>query len=100
MYVGGGYVAHAPKGGTIRLDPLPVFTGEQVPELVSRVPFYDQDAAVERALRLIGKPYDVLPANCEHLVNYAQTGVAFSQTVRAIGTLAFLGGLIWVGGRA
>ena len=48
---------------------------------------------------MIGKPYDVLASNCEHLVNYAQTGVAFSQTVRAIGAVALVGGLIWAGSR-
>ena len=99
VYVGHGYVVHAPKGGTARLDPLSVFAGRQVPEFVSRVAVEEQKDVVSRALSMVGKPYDALAANCEHLVNYAQTGLAFSQTVRTIGAIAVVGGLMWAGGK-
>jgi Lecithin retinol acyltransferase len=38
--------------------------------------------AVERALQLMGKPYDLINFNCEHFANEVQTGIAFSSQVR------------------
>lgn len=38
--------------------------------------------AVERALRLINQPYDLINFNCENFANVVQHGVSFSNQVR------------------
>lgn len=38
--------------------------------------------AVERALKLMGKPYDFIDFNCEHFANEVQTSISFSPQVR------------------
>jgi len=97
---GGDYVAHAAKGGTVALITLDEFAGGQVPEVASRVPWDQQEAAVERALSKLGQPYDALFANCEHLTSFAQTGQAWSPTVFAITLAVSVVGLVWASRRS
>lgn len=60
--------------------------------LVARVAggAFEQEQVVQRALSLIGQPYDLLKFNCEHLAYYAQTGVPRSPQLAA----AFVLGII------
>lgn len=38
--------------------------------------------AVERALKLMGKPYSLIDFNCEHFANEVQTKISFSPQLR------------------
>lgn len=86
--LGGEYVVDAANGENVRLVSLHDFAGGQVPRVLSRVPWSKQQEVVERALSHLDEPYDPLFSNCEHVANDAQTGVAFSPTVRALMTVA------------
>lgn len=45
--------------------------------------------AVQRALVLVGRPYDLIDFNCEHYAEYVQTGNTESKQVKtALGVLA------------
>lgn len=44
---------------------------------------YEREIVAQRALSLLGKNYDLLNFNCEHLANYAQTGRVASPMVAA-----------------
>jgi len=35
---------------------------------------YERKLAIERALKLLGKPYNLINFNCEHFANYVQSG--------------------------
>lgn len=37
--------------------------------------------AIERALKKLGQPYDLINFNCEHFANYVQTGLVKSDQV-------------------
>jgi hypothetical protein len=48
--------------------------------------------AVERALKLMGKPYSLIDFNCEHFANEVQTKIPFSPQLRfGIGVLIVIG---------
>ena len=53
---------------------------------------YERRVAIERALKLLGKPYDLINFNCEHFANYVQHGKIESfQIGRAVfGFIAFI----------
>jgi hypothetical protein len=87
-------VIHNPKGGCVKYDTLEVFANGQ------RVTRINQPArtALERNLILaraqsqLGKPYDILNFNCDHLVTYALAGVPSSPQLQlAVGVLALVG---------
>ena len=47
--------------------------------------------AVERALKLMGKPYNLIDFNCEHFANKVQTNIPFSPQLRfGVGVLITL----------
>lgn len=54
----------------------------------------ERKAAIERALKKLGQPYDLINFNCEHFANYVQTGEIKSNQVGwglfALGVLAVL----------
>jgi hypothetical protein len=88
IYVGpsslyGEDVVHGDKAaGVVRLVRLSEFAAGQRAEVVSRARSRQDGWAIrQRALSLIGRRYDLLNFNCEHLANYAQTGVPFSPLV-------------------
>ena len=41
----------------------------------------ERRAAIERALKKLGQPYDLINFNCEHFANYVQTGETKSDQV-------------------
>ncbi|HTF02636.1 MAG TPA: lecithin retinol acyltransferase family protein [Bacteroidia bacterium] len=50
----------------------------------------ERKAAVQRALRLHGRPYNLINYNCEHFVNHALKGNAHSaQVANGLGLMAF-----------
>lgn len=55
------------------------FTGKQ----------WQRDAAVKRALSIVGAPYDLIFFNCEHSAEYTQTGRSFSKQVDWVKNLGF-----------
>lgn len=42
---------------------------------------FDRRVAIERALKKVGSPYDLINFNCEHFANYVQKGKATSDQV-------------------
>jgi len=51
----------------------------------------ERKEAVEHALRLIGRPYDLINFNCEHFANEVQHKISFSPQVKfAFGLLGFI----------
>lgn len=97
LYVGHWTVIHAEKGTLARLVPYSAFANGNTPQLVARVPPHLQAAAVARALEKVGERYDVLSSNCEHLANFAQTGMAFSPTLRVLSAIGIVAAVMWLG---
>lgn len=51
----------------------------------------ERRVAVERALKLLGKPYSLIDFNCEHFANYVQHGKIESKQINfALGLGAFV----------
>lgn len=51
---------------------------------------FERRIAVERALKLLGKPYSLIDFNCEHFANYVQHGKIESKQVDfALGVTVF-----------
>jgi hypothetical protein len=77
IYAAGRGFVHNDPACCVRLTDEGTFTGGRKMRLLGRVtsgPFR-QEQAVQRALSLVGQPYNLLKFNCEHLAYYAQTGV-------------------------
>lgn len=52
---------------------------------------FERRVAVERALKLLGKPYSLINFNCEHFANYVQHGKIKSKQIDfALGVGAFV----------
>lgn len=49
---------------------------------------YQRNLAVERAMSLVGRKYDLTNFNCEHFSNYVQHGDAFSNQVKLVGGIS------------
>lgn len=100
IYHGDGYVIHLDKGRIGQVEPLSEFAGSGVPEVVSRLGTWKEaQTTLARARSLIGRPYHALFSNCEHLATFAQTGVAFSPTVRGFAAVAAAAGFVWAANR-
>ena len=99
VYAAGRGVIHNSKGGFVQLTDAATFSGGKPMRAIWRVggTWYDQEAAVNRAMSLIGRPYDLLNFNCEHAAYYALTGKPRSpQLGFALAALAFVGLLVFV----
>jgi Lecithin retinol acyltransferase len=73
-------VIHSEKGNFVRTTSLSEFAaGEMVHILWAPQTWEQQNSALQRMHSLDGKPYDLLIANCEHVVNWAVTGKSFSE---------------------
>lgn len=57
--------------------------------------YSERVSAVNRALAILGKPYDLVLNNCEHYASYVQTGKAESQQTKN-GLLLACGLLLFV----
>lgn len=56
----------------------------------------DGEAAVLRTQELIGHPYDLVQANCEHVIRWAITGEWESKQVSGVGGAAIFGALLGI----
>lgn len=54
----------------------------------------ERKEAVQRALKILGKPYDLINYNCEHYASYVQTGKSKSRQVENVKD--FIGGVALV----
>ena len=101
IYAAGRGFIHNDPACCVRLTDEAAFTAGRKMRLIGRAlggPF-EQEQVVQRALSLVGQPYDLLKFNCEHLAYYAQTGVARSPQLE-LAVLCFLGVLCVVAGSA
>ena len=100
IYAAGRGFVHNDPACCVRLTDETTFTGGRKMRLIGRVtggPF-QQEQVVQRALSLIGQPYNLLKFNCEHLAYYAQTGVPRSpQLVTGLAALLGIVFLVAVG---
>lgn len=99
IYVGhcgpyGEDVVHNDKDGGVRLVHWETFAAAQPVEVVWRAPSWYAGWMVRgRAVSLLGKQYDLLNFNCEHLANYAQSGAPASPQLAGIVVLSIVGAL-------
>jgi len=91
---GSALVIHNAKDDRVRRDLFETFAEGLPVSRVSRVArnLYEQNMIVERAQSLLGKQFDLLNFNCDHLVTYALAGVAISPQLRTFA--AGLAGLV------
>src|SRR5437016_695383 len=92
-------VVHNAKFKQVEIATLAVFSdGRQVEiaERVARTP-WDASEIVDRALSVVGRRYDLLNFNCEHVVSYALKGQAVSPTARAAVAVTVLVGIVLLG---
>jgi hypothetical protein len=99
-------VIHNAKNSFVKYDVFDVFAAGLPVSLISRSArnWYEQQQIVNRAKSHLGKQYDLLKFNCDHLVTYAQTGVASSPQLKTgfgvILLVSVLGGLALASSRA
>lgn len=102
---GRAWVIHNDMGGIVCWVLFENFSAGLPVTLASRKArnSYEQSAIVSRAQSLLGWRYDLLNFNCDHLVTYAQDGVATSPQLQGFGlafALALLVGLAVASSRA
>jgi len=85
-------IIHNPKGGCVRYDTLDVFAAGQQVRFLKRVArnATEQRMILVRADSLLGRKYDLINFNCDHLVTYALAGVPTSPQLQALTGLAAL----------
>lgn len=83
IVVSGGMVVHACKeAGRVVRDPFASFAKGQAITIVQRAqPGFEGEVA-RRAETWLGRPYDLVAFNCEHLASYASSGVAASPQLQ------------------
>ena len=87
---GRAWVIHNDMGGIVCWVLFEHFAADLPVTIASRKARspYEQRAIVSRAQSLLGWRYDLLNFNCDHLVTYAQDGVATSPQLQSL-ALAF-----------
>jgi hypothetical protein len=87
---GRAWVIHNDMGGIVCWVLFEHFAADLPVTIASRKARspYEQRAIVSRAHSLLGWRYDLLNFNCDHLVTYAQDGVATSPQLQSL-ALAF-----------
>jgi hypothetical protein len=87
---GRAWVIHNDMGGIVCWVLFEHFAADLPVTIASRKARspYEQRAIVSRAQSLLGWRYDLLNFNCDHLVTYAQDGVATSPQLQGL-ALAF-----------
>lgn len=80
VYAQGRGFVHNAKGGSVQLTDAANFAGGHPIRVIWRVAgtWAEQEQAVQRAINLIGMPYNLLNFNCEHVAYYALTRQARS----------------------
>jgi hypothetical protein len=91
-FYGRAYVIHNAKDGRVCQEPFEIFAAGLPVTLIKRVA---QDAVrqkqiVSRAQSLLGKPYDLINFNCDHLVTFAASGAATSPQLLHIAGVLFI----------
>ncbi len=82
-------VIHSAKGSFVRSSSLAQFAeGESVSVLWTPQNRQQQVVVIERMKSLAGMRYRLLEANCEHVVNWALTGRAYSEQLAVAGLAA------------
>lgn len=83
-FIGRRWVIHNAKHDRVKLDIIEDFSSGLQVTLATRAVggISERKAILERARRLLGRPYDLVAFNCEHFVTYATTGEAFSPQLR------------------
>ena len=84
-------VVHNDKELGVVVEPLEAFANGQRVQMVQRAPAGSEYEVAARAASLVGKRYDLLNFNCEHLANFAHEGVARSPQLALGGLLAAFG---------
>jgi hypothetical protein len=81
---GRAWVIHNDMGGIVCWVLFEAFAAGLPVALASRKArnTYEQQAIVSRAQSLLGWKYDLLNFNCDHLVTYAQDGIASSPQLQ------------------
>ena len=81
---GRSWVIHNDMGGIVCWVLFEAFAAGLPVALASRKAHntYEQQAIVARAQSLLGWKYDLLNFNCDHLVTYAQDGIATSPQLQ------------------
>lgn len=77
-------ILHSPKGGKLCSTALNEFTEGNTPEPTWVPHSREEQVSIISGMRQqIGKPYDLLTANCEHVVSLAATGRSYSPQLQA-----------------
>lgn len=91
---GGTRVIHNAKGVGAIVSPFTEFAGGNPVELVVEAQPGNRIEVATRAREDLGRPYDVLGSNCEHLAFRASTGLEKSPQLReTVGGVAMAGGV-------
>lgn len=95
-------VVHNVKGRGVREVPFEEFAAGKAVKIVGRAPEGYGKRVAERARSLIGRPYDFLFFNCEHMANLACRGTSTSGQIAGgmmmAGTLGFFAWALKNGG--
>lgn len=96
--LGRAWVIHNAKNECVKWDLLIVFAAGFPVTVASRIAtsLQEQRMIVARAQSLLGKKYDLVNFNCDHLVNYSQAGVVSSPQLQIFALLGALAVLIGV----
>jgi hypothetical protein len=102
IYAAGRGFVHNSKAGSVQLTDLATFSGGHPIRAIWRVSgtWFDQQLVVQRALNLIGTPYNLLNFNCEHAAYLAQTGTKRSPQLAFAAIALGLFGLALAASRA
>ena len=86
-------VVHNDKNGGVQVVDLDTFANGRSVAIEARVigRWWERRVVADRALALVGREYDLFNFNCEHLVSFAQTGVARSPQVEALVLVLLVG---------
>ena len=86
---------HSSKGRRVEISSRQSFAGNR-PIVVLWTPQnkWQQEAALARMRSIIGLPYDLFEANCEHVINWALTGEPRSEQLVAGVAAVLIGGLV------
>jgi lecithin:retinol acyltransferase len=95
-------VVHNAKNGGVELVRLQDFASRNPVMIVDPVErsWQEQRQIAARAMSLLGRKYDLINFNCEHLANYATTGKAVSPALQVAAVIGVIGFLFWAGSRA
>jgi hypothetical protein len=83
-------IIHNNRHTGVRQVPISKFAGRHTAYLACRAPAAQARGILARAQACLGRRFSLLRFNCEHMVNYAVTGRAYSQRLVLSVTVAVL----------